>query len=244
MQRRTPIGVPGIDDLVGGGVPKGSILLLSGCPGSGKTLFAAKFIYEGAVNLGERGVYVCLTEPRDVFVSTMKAYGWDFEDLVARRIVELLDLSIETELDAQSALSKIVDAVGRLKAERVVLDSVTALGLGLKSELSRRHFLRLLYRVLRRFNCTSILIVETPSNYEGFGSRMEEFIADGIIHLDHYYDSDGILRRRLRILKMRGTKHGHGTYEYKITDKGVEVGAVEVMERGAKPQPSSEKRSL
>jgi circadian clock protein KaiC len=235
LQRRTPIGVPGIDDLVGGGVPKGSILLLSGCPGSGKTLFAAKFIYEGTVSFGERGVYVCLTEPRDVFVNTMKVYGWDFEDLVARRIVELLDLSIETELDAQSALSKIVDAIGRLKAERVVLDSVTALGLGLKSELSRRHFLRLLYRVLRRFNCTSILIVETPSEYGSFGSRMEEFIADGIIHLDHYYDSDGILRRRLRILKMRGTKHGYGTYEYWITDKGFEV-----MKRAAKPPSASE----
>jgi len=243
LQRRTLIGVPGIDALMGGGVPKGSILLLSGCPGSGKTLFAAKFIYEGAVSLGERGVYVCLTEPRDVFVNTMKVYGWDFEDLIAKRDVELLDLSIETELDAQSALSKIVDAVSRLKAERVVLDSVTALGLGLKSELSRRHFLRLLYRVLRRFNCTSILIVEAPSDYEGFGSRMEEYIADGIIHLNSYYDSDGILRRKLRIFKMRGTKHGHGTYEYKITDKGVEIGAIEVMETASKPQPSSEPRS-
>jgi len=226
--------------LIGGGVPKGSILLLSGCPGSGKTLFAAKFIYEGAVSFNERGVYVCLTEPRAIFVNTMKIYGWDFEDLMAKRDVELLDLSIETELDAQSALSKIVDAIGRLKAERVVVDSLTALKLGLKSELSRRHFLRLLYKVLRKFNCTSILIVETPSNYEGFGGRIEEFIADGIIYLDSYYDGDGVLRRRLRIFKMRGTSHAHGTYEYKITDRGVEVGTVETMGRVAKPRSSSE----
>lgn len=212
-----------MDVLIGGGVPKGSILVLCGCPGSGKTLFAAKFIHEGAARYGEPGVYVCLTEPRDIFIDTMRLYGWDFEELVNRRLVEILDLSVETELDAQSALNRIMDAINRLKAGRVVLDSVTALGLALKTELSRRHFLRLLYRVLRKFGCTTLLVVEVPSNYSAFGSRAEEFIADGIIQLTHYYDDKGGLRRILRILKMRGTNHGYGTYEYKITEKGVEV---------------------
>ena len=238
MLRRVSTGIPGMDALIEGGVPKGSILVLCGCPGSGKTLFAAKFIYEGATRFKERGVYVCLTESRDVFVDTMRLYGWDFEELTNRKLVEILDLSIETELDAQSALNRIVDAINRLKADRLVLDSVTALGLGLRGELSRRHFLRLLYRVLRKFGCTALLIVEVPSNYSAFGSRMEEFIADGIIHLTHYYDEKGVLRRMLRIFKMRGTNHGCRTYEYRITEKGIEILGLEAkLRRPAETRP-------
>ncbi|MEM2240545.1 MAG: ATPase domain-containing protein [Candidatus Bathyarchaeia archaeon] len=223
MVEITPIGIPKLDQILGGGLPKGSIVVVAGCPGSGKTLLAAKFIYEGATVYGERGVYTCLTEPKDVFIRTMKLYGWDFEELENDRRVEVLDLSIGTELDSQSALNKITMTLNKVNAERFVIDSITALSVSLKDASLKRHMIRLLYRILRKMNCTSLFILETPLNYSSFGSTMEEFIADGIIHLNQHYNDGGNLVRTLRVFKMRGVMHGTKTYEYRITDKGVEL---------------------
>ncbi len=223
MYEGVPIGIAKLDQILGGGLPRGAIVALIGCPGSGKTLLATKFIYEGATVYGEAGVYVCLTEPKDVFVRTMKLYGFDFEDLENRGLVKVLDLSIGTELDCQSALNKIAEALNRVGAKRLAVDSITALSVGLEDAVSRRHMIRLLYRILRRIGCTSLLILEAPLNYSSFGSMVEEFIADGIIHLNQYYNGDGVLVRTLRVFKMRGAAHGVRTYEYRITDKGIEV---------------------
>lgn len=223
MDEKVATGIVGLDRMLDGGLPKSSIVLIVGCPGSGKTLLAAKFIYEGAKTYGEPGVYVCLTEPRNIFIHTMKQYGWDFEELIDRRLIEVLDLSIGTEMDSQSALNRIVEALNRINAKRFAVDSINALSVSFEDPSLKRRMIRLLYRILRKIECTSLLILEIPLGYSSFGTNVEEFIADGIIHLDQYFDSNGSLVRKIRVFKMRGVKHAIRSYEYTITEKGIEV---------------------
>ena len=145
LSDRVSTGNVEFDKLIGGGFPKNSLILLAGSPGAGKTAFSASFIYHGAVNHGEPGVYVCFNESRDRFLRDVKEFGMDFETLIKRGKVSVLDLSLVTEVDVQSALNQILEAITTLSAKRLVIDSITSLFAGLKSELEKRHILRLLY---------------------------------------------------------------------------------------------------
>ena len=116
-----------------------------------------------------------------------------------------------------------MEAITSIGARRLVIDSVTAMFAGLKSELEKRHLIRLLYRLIRKSGCTAIIITDMPWGASRIGSSIEEFIADGIILMQSLYDDEGTLRRRLRILKMRETSHTLKTHEYKIGNNGIEI---------------------
>ncbi|MEM1659489.1 MAG: ATPase domain-containing protein [Candidatus Jordarchaeales archaeon] len=221
MSKRVPTGIPEFDALIEGGFPKPSIVVLSGNPGAGKTIFSAKFIYEGAQRYGEPGVYVCLAESRDKFLSAMKRFGMEFEPLMRRGLVTILDLSLGTELHLQAALNQILEAVTSINAKRLVIDSLTALLAGVEKELERRHLLRLIYKLCRKTDCTAIIIVDMPFGHQGVGSDIE-FIADGVIYMESIYQN-GTLKRRLRVLKMRETAHSLKIHSYVITKEGIKL---------------------
>ena len=223
MGERVPTGIPELDKLIEGGFPRHSMILLSGSPGAGKTILSAKFIYEGAAKHDEPGVYVCFAESRGKFIRDMQRFGMDFESIIHKKRVVILDLSIGMEIDVQSALNQILEAITSIGARRLVIDSVTAMFAGLKSELEKRHLIRLLYRLIRKSGCTAIIITDMPWGASRIGSSIEEFIADGIILMQSLYDDEETLRRRLRILKMRETSHTLKTHEYKIGNNGIEI---------------------
>jgi len=220
---RVSTGNTMLDRLLEGGFLRNSMILLAGNPGAGKTLLSAKFIYEGAVRDGEPGVYACFAETRDRFIQNMKMFGMDFESLTSKGMVSILDLSIGTEEEVQSALNQIFEAITNLRARRLVVDSITAMSMGLKNEFEKRHLIRLLYRLIQRTGCTSITITDIPWGSQRIGESIEEFVADGIILMENRYDNDGVLKRYIRILKMRGTNHAKRTYRYVINENGVEI---------------------
>jgi len=215
-------GNPKLDELLEGGFPKRSLILLAGGPGAGKTILSAKFIHEGAVK-GEAGVYVCFAESSDTFIRSMEAFGMDFRTLIEGGRVAALDLSVGTEIDVQRCLNQILEKVTSLRAKRLVIDSVTAMSVGLRSELDKRHLIHLLYNLIHKSGCTTVMITDMPWGSDRIGEGMEEFIADGIILMRGYFNSDGSLQRQLQVLKMRGVNHTKKTHEYIITGNGIEI---------------------
>ena len=223
MSDRIPTGVLGLDKLIEGGFPRHSMILLAGGPGVGKTILAAKFIYDGATEHGEPGVYACFAETSKTLMRGLQKFGWNFEALILENRISILNLSIGSGIEVQSALNKILDAVTSLRARRLVIDSITAMSTGLRSGVEKRRLTHLLYMLIQKSGCTTIIVTDVPYGTQKIGNSVEEFIADGIILMENHYDGEGNMRRTLRILKMRGTNHARGTYTYVIGENGIVV---------------------
>jgi len=218
--QRIPTGIPKFDKLIEGGFPNNSMILLVGYPGAGKTTFSAQFLYNGATRHSARGVYVCFAETKETFLRNMLRFGWDFERLEKEGRVAILDLSVTREAGLQKNLDTIMETMTSLNASRLVIDSFSAISMGLNEPIDIRVMIHLLYRFLKKANCVSILILDQPWGTSSLGEGISEFLADGIIHLETYFDENEVFRRRLRILKMRGTNHTKTPHEYDITSDG------------------------
>ncbi len=223
MIPRVSTGVHGFDQLVENGFPVDSIVLVAGSPGAGKTTFAARFLYEGATNLGERGVYVCFAETKKSLLRGLLRFGWDFERLEMERRIAVLDLTTTEESGLQSNLDKILDCVTTTQAKRLVIDSFTAMSMAMTRPIDVRYLIHLFYKFLHMVGCTTIMISDTPWGSQKIGSGVEEFIADGILLMNTGYNERGFLRRELKILKMRSTDHSRRVHEYDITKEGVVI---------------------
>ena len=200
----TPTGVEGLDLVLGGGFPRGSIIILAGNPGTGKTIFSAQFLYHGAVNYGENGVYVSLAEDRETFIRNMKNVGFDFERLEREGKISLLDFLITKEESFPAIVNAIAREVSKLSATRLVVDSYSALAQSFERMFDARIFLNVvLGKIARMSGCTTLIIVEVPFGQERLGLGVEEFVADGILHFRSRRIADR-LHRDIIIRKMRG----------------------------------------
>ena len=220
MIQRIPTGIPKFDELIEGGFPNNSMILLVGYPGAGKTTFSAQFIYNGAMKNRAKGVYVCFAETKDTFLRNMLRFGWDFERLEQEGRIAILDLSVTREVGLQKNLDLIMETMTTLNASRLVLDSFTAISMGFKDSIDIRVMIHLLYKFLKKTNCISILILDQPWGTFSMGEGISEFVADGIIYLETFFDENEMLSRRLKILKMRGTNHTKLPHSYDINSNG------------------------
>jgi circadian clock protein KaiC len=221
MSERVSTGNLQLDTLLDGGILKNSMILLAGNPGAGKTILSSNFIYQGAM-IDEPGVYACFAETRKRLIQDMEKFGIDFEPMIRRRKVEVLDLSIGSETEVQSALNQVFETITSLRAKRLVIDSISAMAMGLETEFEKRHLIRLLYRLILKTGCTTIAITDIPWNSTKIGESIEEFVADGIILMQHHYDEKENMKRQLRITKMRGTNHSRKTHIYTISAEGLD----------------------
>ena len=222
MSERISTGNQELDNLLEGGLLKNTMILLAGNPGAGKTIISSNFIYKGALD-NENGVYACFAETRKRLIEDMKKFGIDYEPLIRRGKVEILDLSIGSETEVQSALNQIFDSISKLRAKRLVIDSVSAMAMGLETEFEKRHLIRLLYRLILKTGCTTLAVTDIPWNSNKIGESIEEFVSDGIILMEHHYENEGRMRRKLRITKMRGTNHSRKTHDYTINEEGIQI---------------------
>ena len=171
----------------------------------------------------EPGVYACFAETRKKLIEDMSSFGIDFEPMIRRNKIKVLDLSIGSETEVQSSLNQIFESISALKAKRLVIDSITAMAMGLETEYEKRHLIRLLYRLILKTGCTTLTITDIPWNSNKIGESVEEFVADGIILMEHNYDQEGDMKRYLRITKMRGTNHSRKTHPYSIDEEGIKI---------------------
>jgi KaiC/GvpD/RAD55 family RecA-like ATPase len=202
---RVPTGSEALDKVTEGGFPRGSLIILAGSPGSGKSLFGVNFILEGS-RRGEKGVFASLTETRDSFIAnTTKLIGHDYEEFTKAGASEFLELSATREGGAPVILQSVLQRVEELRGTRLVLDSFSRVSDLLKDKMESRITLQSAFQKLRSLKCTTVLTVDIPSGHLYGGTGVEEFIADGLIVLTRELIGERLLRR-LEIVKLRGTR--------------------------------------
>ena len=226
---KTPTGIDGLDEVTGGGLPKGRTTLVCGSPGCGKTLLAMEFLVHGTLQYGEPGVCMEFEEAPDKLTANVRSLGLDLRELVKRKKLSVDHVRIERneveetgEYNLEGLFIRLGHAVDEIKAKRVVLDSIESLFAGLSDAAILRAELRRLFRWLDDRNLTAIVTGERGNNGTLTRHGLEEYIADCVILLDHRVNEQ-ISTRRLRIVKYRGTSHGTDEYPYLIDDDGVSV---------------------
>ena len=193
--------IPGLDGVIPG-FPKGAIILVSGKPGSGKTIMAMTFLYRGALEAGERGVYVSVYESKERFLQLAKSLGMNFEELEEKGLFNYVWMPITMEAGAATAINTVFERVESIGAKRLVIDSFTALKHQFKDPAEARVFLQSLFsKVVEGLRCTTILIKEGDPLIRSLD--FEEYVADVVLHLKKDYFVGRTLRY-LEILKLRG----------------------------------------
>jgi circadian clock protein KaiC len=223
-RERLSLGVKGLDDMLGGGIPAGYSVLVAGPSGSGKTVLATEFITEGTRH-DEPGIVV-IFEKRPSEYSQNGPGGGAFERVIRDRKVDIihtrpLDLSID------ETLHDIVEAIGRVKARRLVIDSLSGFELALAPTF-REEFRESLYRlvaVLTGMGITLMMTAELEDSYVDlrFSPHGTAFLTDAII-MQRYIELKGQLQRIMAVVKVRGSAHSKDLRAFEITDEGIVVG--------------------
>jgi circadian clock protein KaiC len=222
-------GIQGLDEITGGGLPRGRPTLISGGPGAGKTLFGLEFLVRGATQYGEPGVFISFEESIPDLTKNVASLGFDLDRLVADKKLFVDHVSIapselgETgEYDLEGLFIRIADAVQRVGARRVVLDTIEALFGDLPNPAILRSEIRRLFTWLKQRGLTTVITAEREQPDKLTRHGIEEFVSDCVILLDHRIREE-ISTRRLRIVKYRGSTHGTNEYPFLIDDQGISV---------------------
>ena len=221
-------GIVGLDEITGGGLPKGRPTLVCGSAGCGKTLLAMEFLVRGATQFDEPGVFLAFEETAADLTENVASLGFDLNELIARKKLVLDFIYIERseieetgEYDLEGLFIRLGSAIDAVGAKRVVLDTIESLFAGLPNPLVLRAEMRRLFRWLKEKGVTAII---TGESGEKTLTRqgMEEYVSDCVIVLDHRV-KDQASSRRLRIVKYRGSIHGTNEYPFLIDEDGISV---------------------
>ena len=222
-------GIQGLDEITGGGLPSGRPTLVSGGAGSGKTLFGLEFLVRGATQYSEPGVFMSFEETIPDLTKNAASLGFDLGRLVADKKLFLDHVHIsrseiaETgEYDLDGLFIRIADAVQRVGARRVVLDTIEALFAELPNPGILRAEIRRLFGWLREKGLTTVITAERDRPDKLTRHGIEEFVSDCVIVLDHRIREE-ISTRRLHVVKYRGSTHGTNEYPFLIDEYGISV---------------------
>ncbi len=225
---RVETGVKGLDGLLNGGYPGCSTILVSGYPGTGKTLLTSHFLDNGGEK-GSSGIYVSFEASKSEFFEQTSNFGFNFEKLeedgtfrCLMAIPHRFFVSPST-FDIQNTIQGIEEAKASIGAERLVIDSISALMVLFENVYQARKSLYILNSRLKEMGLTSMFISEAgpKSQFSNFG--VEEYIADGVIQLSLEEVQERKFQRFLRVVKMRKTAHRMEKYPMQIGSNGMEV---------------------
>jgi circadian clock protein KaiC len=225
---KAPTGIRGLDELTGGGLPRGRPTLVCGPAGSGKTLLAMEFLVRGISEFGETGVFIAFEETREDLVANVASLGFDLPALeaagslvvdhvnvVSAELVETGDWDLEGLL---IRLGAAIDAVG---ARRIVIDTIETLFSAFTDAATLRSGIQRLFLWLKTRGVTAVI---TGERGDGQLTRhgIEEYVSDCVIVLDHLVTEE-TSTRRLRVLKYRGSLHGSNEFPFLIGKQGISV---------------------
>lgn len=217
MKERVKTGIKGLDDILSGGIPRGNLVMLTGEPGTGKTIMCLQFLAAGAKE-NEPGVYVSLEEPEKHIIKVANDFGWDLEELTRK---DLLKIEFIELYDFEKMREQIEDAIDSIKAKRVAIDPGVMFRLYFERELDARKSILSLGRMLKDSGVTTLITNERGGNNKGLYG-LEEYVSDGVIVIYHSRIK-GRFVRGVGIIKMRGTKVSEKIHPLSINLKGVEI---------------------
>lgn len=221
-------GVEGLDDVLNGGLARGRLYLVEGVPGSGKTTLAMQFLIDGARH-GEPVLYVTLSETAEELQSVAASHGWDLSGVTIRELLpdqgalesdEQYTMYHPSEVELASTTKLILEDVHRLKPTRVVFDSLSELRLVAGNPLRYRRQILALKQYFAGLGCTVILLDDMTATDHDLHVQS---IAHGVILLQHLSPEYGAERRRLRVIKYRGSQFRGGYHDYLIRRGGIVV---------------------
>jgi len=228
-------GIPGFDSIISGGFRQGKTIVLSGPPGSGKTTFGMQFLYTGAKDFDEPGIFVTLSQSPNEIRNDFKSFGWDIEKLIEEGRMIIIDarpfkmeegfIALDESLYRGEALpfmhltQLILSSIKRIGAKRLVIDSLTVLGMQYSNAFYVRQGLQGMIHVLEDQQCTSLLISEITDSTK---TPVEWHVASGIVLL-HYVRKEDTMDRAIQVMKMRGVRHSEEIFPIKLTESGLQI---------------------
>ncbi len=215
MLKRVTTGVPGLDAITKGGIPEKDLVLLSGPSGTGKTILGLQFLYASK----DKGIFVSFEEHLSQIKSTAQGFGWDFAKAESENRIRLLKYD---PFKLEDIFEIIESNIKEIDARRVVIDSVSALGIYVKDTADLRRMIVQISDMLRKNDCTSLLISEVVNEKRLSRFGVEEFVTDGVVMLRNIF-TNGEYRRGINVWKLRGSDHSRKIHPYKITGSGIVV---------------------
>ncbi len=218
-------GIEGLDEMLFGGIPIGSTVVVMGSFGTGKTTFGLQFLNQGLAE-GEKGIYISLEEDKESILADAEAHGWDLRSKMNEKQMEIVKLEPnDAKVTIQRIKSELPDFIKKFGASRIVIDSVSLLNLLFDTDHDRRTNLFNLSQMVKKTGATLLMTAEVKDD-NPFASRdgLIEYVADGVISLRYLeMQSRNELMLSLRIIKMCRTEHSRKIILYSITNKGLEV---------------------
>lgn len=221
---RVKTDIPGLDSMIGGGFERKSVVIVNGAAGSGKTILSLQFLYNGATNYDEPGLYITFEEQKESIFKHMLTFGWDFAELERDRKIVFLEYPPHEVDRFISEGAVIEDMVREYGIQRVVMDSITSFMLLYSEEYRKRQVFLKTMEILRKWGCTSLMTSEGMGTEDGeiktrFGV---EFLADGLLSI-YVNRKGGVKELAIEVVKMRGTAHDMRLNLMKITPHGIEI---------------------
>lgn len=228
-------GIPGLDSITSGGFRQGRTLVVSGDPGSGKTTFGLQYLYSGAKDFDEPGVYVSLAQNLEEIKNDCKSFGLDLQNMIQKDKLLMMDARMfkvnEDLIEKDDSLYRgeqmpfehltrlILKCIKRIDAKRVVIDSISMLMTQYENEFYLRQGLQGLIQALENVGVTTLLLSESPY---GQHPPLEWYAASGIIQLQYDRKQDA-MDRSIQIIKMRGVKHSEQVHPISFGSDGLQI---------------------
>jgi KaiC/GvpD/RAD55 family RecA-like ATPase len=235
LSQKVRTGIPGFDSILSGGFREGMNVVLSGPPGSGKTTLGMQYLYYGAKDFDESGIFVTLSESPISIKNSFMSYGWDIQNLIEQGKIIIIDarpfkmeegfVALDESLYRGESLpfmhlsQLILSSINRIGAKRLVIDSLSVLAMQYTNKFYARQGLQGMVHALESQGCTSILISETGEDQD---IPLDWYVTSGIILLHHMRRED-TMERAIQVLKMRGIKHSEQILPMRINDLGIQI---------------------
>jgi len=224
-------GVDGLDELLGGGVPRGHVITIMGSFGTGKTTFALQFLMQGLIN-GEKGIFISLEEDVDSVIANAASFGWDLRPYAKDKRLHIVKLEpADAKTTVTRIKSELPEFIRKSGATRVAIDSVSLLNMMFSDESERRTRLFALCQQIRSTGATCVFTAEVKDgNPRSSRDGLVEYVSDGVVGLRFNERDNGDVQLVLQVIKMRRLKHPRSIKPYSITDEGLQVhGDMEVF---------------
>ena len=219
-----PTVVDGLDEMLGGGIPRGHVVALLGSFGTGKTTFALQFLMQGLIN-GERGIFITLEEDVESILRTAEGYGWDMRSHVDDKTACLIKLEpSDAKVTATRVKSELPTFIRSFGAQRIAIDSISLLSMMFPDEVERRTRLFALCDQIRKTGATTIVTAEVKDdNPRSSRDGLVEYVSDGVIALRLVERTNGEVQPAVQVVKMRRLKHSRHIKPYSLTEVGAVV---------------------
>jgi circadian clock protein KaiC len=226
---RAKIAIPSVDALLGKGIPYGSSLLISGVAGTGKTILSLEFIYKGAKEFGEKGIFFSFEETTERLITSARGMGWDIDGEIAKGNIEIVFVP-QTEILVEKHLLMIKERIERFGAKRIAIDSVSVFVHKIRDPQAVREKIFQLATLVQMAQGVGLFATDIP-----YGSNLisrfgvEETVVDGVILLTAL-ELGRERERYLEVYKMRNTAHASGRFRMSIVQGGVQVESIKIKE--------------